>query len=84
MRPAERPDTIHLGHLPIKWFVRRSDAHNDSAKPCEKLMYRIFQKFGDIRNVDIPISDPFRKRMKPNLTGNSLKLKLIFQIAHIF
>ena len=79
MRPAERPDTIHLGHLPIKWFVRRSDAHNDSAKPCEKLMYRIFQKFGDI-----PISDPFRKRMKPHLTGNFLKLKLTFQIAHIF
>ena len=61
MKAGERPDTIYIQNLPTKWFV---DYHDRSGitkdKPSEYVMKKVFQTFGEIRAVDIPILDPYR------------------------
>lgn len=68
-KAGERPDTIHLSNLPIKWFVPLHSRNDDDATPSEKQFYHIFEKFGPIRHVDIPICDPYRKKMKDHISG---------------
>lgn len=68
MKPGERPDTVHIANLPIKWFAPKNQIHDD-VKPSENLFHRIFSKFGDIRFVDIPICDPHRSKMKSHMSG---------------
>nr|XP_056717989.1 A-kinase anchor protein 17A [Euleptes europaea] len=58
--PGERPDTIHLEGLPCKWFPQKDSG---SEKPSEEVLIKVFSKFGDIRNVDIPMLDPYREEM---------------------
>ncbi|MBN3309364.1 A-kinase anchor protein 17A [Amia ocellicauda] len=58
--PGERPDTIHLEGLPCKWFAAKDSA---SEKPCEAALQQVFEAFGKIRNVDIPMLDPYREEM---------------------
>ncbi|XP_070258794.1 A-kinase anchor protein 17A [Myotis yumanensis] len=58
--PGERPDTIHLEGLPCKWFARREAG---AEKPSEDVLVRVFERFGAIRNVDIPMLDPYREEM---------------------
>lgn len=67
-KPGERPDTIHITHLPTKWFTSHSSSNKD-VLPSEKLLARIFEKFGHVRVVDIPICDPFRKKMNDQISG---------------
>ncbi|XP_059356711.1 A-kinase anchor protein 17A [Carassius carassius] len=58
--PGERPDTIHLEGLPCKWFSTKDGAPD---RPSEALLRTVFQRFGKIRNVDIPMLDPYREEM---------------------
>uniref|UniRef100_A0A8D2H7L8 A-kinase anchoring protein 17A n=1 Tax=Urocitellus parryii TaxID=9999 RepID=A0A8D2H7L8_UROPR len=58
--PGERPDTIHLEGLPCKWFAQKESG---SEKPSEQVLVKVFEKFGEIRNVDIPMLDPYREEM---------------------
>nr|XP_027809870.1 A-kinase anchor protein 17A [Marmota flaviventris]XP_027809871.1 A-kinase anchor protein 17A [Marmota flaviventris]XP_027809872.1 A-kinase anchor protein 17A [Marmota flaviventris] len=58
--PGERPDTIHLEGLPCKWFAQKESG---SEKPSEEVLVQVFEKFGAIRNVDIPMLDPYREEM---------------------
>nr|XP_060482994.1 A-kinase anchor protein 17A-like [Panthera onca] len=58
--PGERPDTIHLEGLPCKWFALKDSG---SEKPSEEVLVKVFEKFGAIRNVDIPMLDPYREEM---------------------
>lgn len=69
MRTGERPDTVHISNLPIKWFVAPQNSNEEDAKPSQKIFHRIFEKFGHIRVVDIPICDPYRKKMKEHMSG---------------
>ncbi|XP_044739604.1 A-kinase anchor protein 17A [Chrysoperla carnea] len=72
MKPGERPDTVHISNLPIKWFLSKHATKrldDESSKPSENLLHRIFSKFGDIRFVDIPICDPYRSKMKAHMSG---------------
>ncbi|XP_055965584.1 LOW QUALITY PROTEIN: A-kinase anchor protein 17A [Sorex fumeus] len=62
--PGERPDTIHLEGLPCKWFAAREPG---AEKPSERVLVQVFEKFGAIRHVDIPMLDPYREEM----TGRS-------------
>ncbi|XP_016072777.1 PREDICTED: A-kinase anchor protein 17A-like [Miniopterus natalensis] len=59
-KPGERPDTIHLEGLPCKWFALKASG---SKKPSEEVLVKVFEKFGEIRNVDIPMLDPYREEM---------------------
>ncbi|KAL7038027.1 hypothetical protein ACKWTF_009434 [Chironomus riparius] len=69
MHAGERPDTIYISNLPIRWFCPRHHENDDQVKPSEVLFKRIFEKFGEVRIVDIPICDPYRDQMKSGLTG---------------
>ena len=51
-RPGERPDTIHIRGLPVKWFVSRTS----EGSPCPRILTQSFQKFGRVREVDISSS----------------------------
>jgi arginine/serine-rich splicing factor 17 len=48
-RPGERPDTVHIRGLPIKWFVSRTSNGN----PCPRVLTQAFQKFGRVREVGV-------------------------------
>lgn len=65
MKPGERPDTIHITNLPCKWFATKSD----DSKPSEYILRKVFEVFGEIRCVDIPMLDPFRSQMKAHISG---------------
>ncbi|EHB11435.1 Splicing factor, arginine/serine-rich 17A [Heterocephalus glaber] len=58
--PREWPDTIHLQGLPCKWFAQKESG---SEKPSQEVLVKVFKKFGEIRNVDIPMLDPYREEM---------------------
>ena len=59
MKPGERPDTIHFKELPSRWFANKKDQCKD--KPSEYILKKVLETFGDIRCVDIPMLDPYRK-----------------------
>lgn len=69
MKAGERPDTIHITHLPIKWFCPRHLENDDDVKPSENIFKRIFEKYGSVRCVDIPICDVYRNRMNDEING---------------
>uniref|UniRef100_A0A3Q2XQN9 A kinase (PRKA) anchor protein 17A n=1 Tax=Hippocampus comes TaxID=109280 RepID=A0A3Q2XQN9_HIPCM len=59
--PGERPDTIHLEGLPCRWFSQKQSGFPD--RPCEEALIAVFEAFGKVRNVDIPMLDPYREEM---------------------
>lgn len=59
MKPGERPDTIHFKDLPSRWFANKKDKDKD--KPSEYIVKKVFESFGEIRAIDIPMLDPYRK-----------------------
>uniref|UniRef100_A0A3B5MHG3 A kinase (PRKA) anchor protein 17A n=1 Tax=Xiphophorus couchianus TaxID=32473 RepID=A0A3B5MHG3_9TELE len=59
--PGERPDTIHLEGLPCRWFSQRNSQFPD--RPSEAVLTAVFQAFGKVRHVDIPMLDPYREEM---------------------
>lgn len=64
MKPGERPDTIHFQMLPCKWFGNKKDSDGD--KPSEYVLRKVFETFGEVRCVDIPMLDPYRCEMAKN------------------
>ena len=54
-KPGERPDTVHIMNLPCKFFNI-----GDNIRPSEGILKRVFGKFGDIRQIDVPVLDPYR------------------------
>jgi len=67
MKAGERPDTIHIQNLPSKWFSEKRTAKNP--KPSERNFRRIWENFGEVRCIDIPVLDPYRHRMKASVSG---------------
>ncbi|XP_040056685.2 A-kinase anchor protein 17A [Gasterosteus aculeatus] len=59
--PGERPDTIHLEGLPCRWFSRKDSPYPD--RPSEDVLISVFETFGKVRHVDIPMLDPYREEM---------------------
>lgn len=48
-KPGERPDTMIVKGLPVKWFISRSS----DSKPCPRILTQAFLKFGVVRQVGI-------------------------------
>ncbi|XP_077473369.1 A-kinase anchor protein 17A [Stigmatopora argus] len=59
--PGERPDTIHLEGLPCRWFSQKQSGFPD--RPSQEVLTAVFEGFGKVRNVDIPMLDPYREEM---------------------
>jgi len=47
--PGERPDTVRIRGLPIRWFTDSTSSGN----PSRKVLTEVFSKFGTTRQVDI-------------------------------
>jgi arginine/serine-rich splicing factor 17 len=69
MKPGERPDTIHICNLPSKWFATKQDKTKGNDIPSEYVFRKVFEVFGEVRYVDIPIADPYRNKMKAHVSG---------------
>ncbi|PIC39817.1 hypothetical protein B9Z55_011386 [Caenorhabditis nigoni] len=63
-KPGERPDTVYLAKIPVKWFC---DGYNDL--PSERRLRVAMEQFGAVRAVDIPICDPLRAQMSQKVSG---------------
>lgn len=61
MKPGERPDTIHFQNLPCRWFANKKA--QDLTKPSEYILKKVFEAFGEIRLVDIPMLDPYLREL---------------------
>ena len=64
LKPGERPDTIHITGLPLKWF-----SEDGGKTPSESLVSKVFKKWGPLRRIDVPAADPYRSRMR---LGNNI------------
>ncbi|XP_058052670.1 A-kinase anchor protein 17B-like isoform X1 [Ahaetulla prasina] len=54
------PDCVYLEGLPCKWFAPKG---SDSETPSEEVLRAVFGTFGEIKNIDIPMLDPYREEM---------------------
>ena len=61
MKPGERPDTIHFTGVPSRWFANKKDKQKD--RPSEYVFKKVFETFGELRCIDIPMLDPYRKEI---------------------
>ncbi|XP_074134738.1 A-kinase anchor protein 17B-like isoform X2 [Sminthopsis crassicaudata] len=50
-------DSIYFQGLPCKWFASKGSS---GEKPCEEVLRVVFESFGKIKNIDIPMLDPYR------------------------
>ncbi|KAF5405560.1 A-kinase anchor protein 17A [Paragonimus heterotremus] len=68
-KPGERPDTLVLSGLPVRWFsqsTRSSQSFPEHLDPSDTKLDRpvlavvkaVFETFGVVRSVDIPMLDP--------------------------
>lgn len=74
MKPGERPDTIHIKNLPVRWFVHDRDEDKD-APPSESIFKKAFERYGAVRQVDVPLADPFRMQMKSQMRGITMPVQ---------
>jgi splicing factor, arginine/serine-rich 17 len=85
LKPGERPDTVIIQNLPCKWFCQPDDsALNPQANPMPAAakVKEVFELFGAVRAVDIPVVDPSRNNPRLNgMTSNLLTLghELVFE-----
>lgn len=71
----DRPNTIHLRKLPLKWF--------GGERPRTTILVEVFSLFGEIRRFHIPLLDEMDDRLKPrasSLSTNGFK-KFDFHIG---
>jgi len=61
LKYGERPDTVHIKDLPCRWFANRKEKDRD--RPSEFILRKVFETFGEVRCIDIPLLDPYRKEM---------------------
>ncbi|XP_001639137.2 A-kinase anchor protein 17A [Nematostella vectensis] len=74
-KPGERPDTITIKGLPSKWFATQQSGD----KPCENTVISVFQHFGKIRCIDIPILDSYRQQ----ITNNKSEFQTFYFGSHL-
>ena len=70
MRPGERPDTLHLKELPTRWFseqAQKGKTSDQKPRPSERIVREVFETFGEVRCLDIPMLDPYRKEIMGSL-----------------
>ncbi|EFO20068.2 hypothetical protein LOAG_08421 [Loa loa] len=67
LEPGERPDTIYLAKMPSNWF--KECGSTDDSMPSEHVLQNVFERFGTVRCVDIPVCDPYRRKMSAQISG---------------
>ncbi|XP_003745609.1 A-kinase anchor protein 17A [Galendromus occidentalis] len=56
MKPGQRPDTLYVKGLPIRWF-RDEETPTENPQPSLTKVHQVFKAFGDVRIVNIPMLD---------------------------
>jgi len=74
-KPGERPDTVHLQNLPCKFFNI-----GDNIRPSEGILKRVFGKYGEIRQMDIPVLDPYRPKIDPTIDARKHSNPVLFDV----
>lgn len=74
-KPGERPDTVHVSKLPCNFFKV-----GDNTRPSENVVLRVFQKFGEIRQLDIPVLDPYRPKIDPRVDARAHANPVLFDV----
>ena len=64
-QPGERPDTVYLSQVPCQFF---STDKAGTVNP-EKIKM-LFSAFGKVRNVDVPMLDPYQADMQQGLNSS--------------
>ncbi|XP_065059265.1 A-kinase anchor protein 17A-like [Rhopilema esculentum] len=72
-KPGERPDTMHVKGLPIKWFANENKGTKEV--PVRETVCECFENFGPVRNIDIPMLDKYRSRMMLPSSEDSMGFK---------
>ncbi|CAG9535439.1 unnamed protein product [Cercopithifilaria johnstoni] len=67
LEAGERPDTIYLAKVPSNWF--KEFGSTDDSMPNERVLQNVFERFGTVRCVDIPVCDPYRRKMPAKISG---------------
>ncbi|CAL8079623.1 unnamed protein product [Calicophoron daubneyi] len=69
-KPGERPDTLTVSGLPVRWFAQPtrskiSSSSDKSSSTCVRVdrpniavLQQAFEVFGKIRRIDVPMLDP--------------------------
>ncbi len=67
-KPGERPDTLLIKGLPVRWFVSKTS----EGRPCPRVLTQAFQKFGKVRQVGIydPSSSSTSSLTTPSQDGS--------------
>ena len=54
--PGERPDTVKIKGIPLKWFVLEDDP-DSGGHPSEVLLSQTFSRYGHVENVGVYVPD---------------------------
>ena len=85
MKPGERPDTIHIKDLPTRWFSSKQTEREESElTPSEEIVRQVFQTFGQIRCIDIPMLDPYRKEVRSYKYQINMFRYFVIEDSHVF
>jgi len=68
-RRGERPDTVVVKGLPVKWFTSRTS----EGQPCPRILTQAFQKFGKVREAGIYQSSPSHHKKSFSSFGPGMK-----------
>ena len=78
-KPGERPDTIRVQGLPVKWFASKTS----DGQPCPRVLTQAFQKFGRVRQVGIYDPSPCQSKsfsaFGPGASAKSLHFEAYIQ-----
>ncbi|XP_039264526.2 A-kinase anchor protein 17A-like [Styela clava] len=64
-QPGERPDTVHISNIPCKFFMPKN-----GSTVSNEMVIQCFLTYGEIRNIDIPMLDPYRTDVQSAVPSN--------------
>lgn len=76
---GERPDTVVIDNLPCYWFMDTSHNNTDH-KPNQDVVMQVFNKFGPIRCLHIPLLDQYDKSIDNPFQTFSFNNQLNFKV----
>jgi len=65
-QPGERPDTVYMSNVPCKFFENQTTGLVSADRVKE-----VFSAYGAVRNIDIPVLDPYRSDVQVKICCTS-------------
>nr|XP_028570660.1 A-kinase anchor protein 17B [Podarcis muralis]XP_028570661.1 A-kinase anchor protein 17B [Podarcis muralis]XP_028570662.1 A-kinase anchor protein 17B [Podarcis muralis]XP_028570663.1 A-kinase anchor protein 17B [Podarcis muralis] len=77
----DSPGCIYLEGLPCKWFAVKGSG---SESPRKDVLRAVFENFGKIKNIDIPMLDPYREEVGARMNNLTLRSLLNLRTFEAF